>query len=361
MPLSIKKMALFTLSDKSQLHYSASGTGVPIVFLHGGLGWDSSYLRQTFVPMFDDLSQDSWQLVFVDLRGNGRSSESDEITIDILTSDVEELRQQLGFEKIILFGHSFGGLIAQEFAIRHSDRLLGLILDSSFPVFDFLDEALSVLHARADERQLVSFGSLMGSGLDDDKYRDALLNVLPLYFHRYSTDDAQRFAGEMRFSSKAFSQSQQIVSSFNTTDRLPEVKVPTLVVGGASDIYPIQPTARRLHELIPASELAVFENSGHFPFLEEPERYREVLFRILKRLITRFIDRALDRFYYRANRSGTSFNVQLLEDIFDMFLNRTLTDPAKCGYSVIRFSEFDQPKHFGLTLRQPYRGKRSGG
>lgn len=89
----------------------------PVMFaLHGGPGCDHTYYR----PWLDPLGEQV-QLVFLDHRGNGRSERTDtsSYTIEQMADDVEGLRNYLGMDKVIVHGHSFGGMVAQVYALRH--------------------------------------------------------------------------------------------------------------------------------------------------------------------------------------------------------------------------------------------------
>ena len=100
------------------------GHGYPLALMHGGPGQDYTSLLP-LKPLADQFS-----LVFYDHRCNGRSVGADlsTMTMDNLTADAETLRQTLGFEKWAVLGHSFGGQVALEYALRYPQSLSHLIL-----------------------------------------------------------------------------------------------------------------------------------------------------------------------------------------------------------------------------------------
>jgi len=112
------------------LHYEADGVGPPCLVLHGGLGVDHVVYRRTLTPLTDQL-----RLVFIDHRGNGRSGRpaSDSITMEQLADDAVGLADQLGIERFTVLGHSYGGFIAQELALRHAARVDRLVLVTTTP------------------------------------------------------------------------------------------------------------------------------------------------------------------------------------------------------------------------------------
>ena len=95
----------------ADLHVETLGEGPAIMVLHGGLGLDHTYLR----PYFDQLAED-YTVIYYDHFGNGRSDYPDdfaEMTMERLAADADALRARLGFEQMVLIGHSYGGFIAQ--------------------------------------------------------------------------------------------------------------------------------------------------------------------------------------------------------------------------------------------------------
>jgi proline iminopeptidase len=100
------------------------GEGYPLVLMHGGPGMDHSVL----LPLLP--CADAFTLVFYDHRCNGRSDCADvtSMTWENLTADADALRQTLGFEQWAVLGHSFGGMVALEYALRYPDSLSHLLL-----------------------------------------------------------------------------------------------------------------------------------------------------------------------------------------------------------------------------------------
>ncbi len=110
-----------------RLSYSDMGHGIPLVCLHGGMGVDTASLR---VPGILDLAQLGIRLVIPDQRGHGdseRTTQSD-YSHSVWTADVHDLAESLGLRKFALFGHSYGGFLALEYATRWPESLSHLIL-----------------------------------------------------------------------------------------------------------------------------------------------------------------------------------------------------------------------------------------
>src|SRR5512136_3315416 len=106
------------------LFVKVMGQGYPLVLMHGGPGLDHTSLL-ALQPLADQFT-----LVFYDHRCNGRSAgaEASSMTFENLTADADALRQALGFDKWAVLGHSFGGNVALEYALRYPQSLSHLIL-----------------------------------------------------------------------------------------------------------------------------------------------------------------------------------------------------------------------------------------
>lgn len=122
----------FVSVKDGKLFYRAVGNGLPLIVLHGGPGLSQDYL----LPQLYKLAENNL-VIFYDQRGSGKSLETklDEkhININQFVEDLETLRTSLGFDKFILMGHSWGGLLAMQYAIDHQENLIGLILLNTAP------------------------------------------------------------------------------------------------------------------------------------------------------------------------------------------------------------------------------------
>ncbi|MBO1625814.1 alpha/beta fold hydrolase [Bacillus arachidis] len=113
-------------SDGTTLHISKSGQGLPCIFLHGGPGYWSYPFEQTGGPLLESFME----MHYLDQRGCGRSSlaPKGDYSLKRLLLDLEEIKQELKIDKWIVMGHSFGGILATNYAKQHPDSVLSLIL-----------------------------------------------------------------------------------------------------------------------------------------------------------------------------------------------------------------------------------------
>ena len=265
-----------------ELYYETLGQGQPIMFMHGGLGADHTY----FSPFFDRLA-DEYQLIYYDHRGNGRSSVESLEGVNHATwaADADAIREHLGYEKIILLGHSYGGFLAQEYAIRYADHLDGLILLCTSPKLDYLETILSNAKNRTTDPDILKAVEEVFSHIPvptDAAFEDLLGRLSPLYFHNYDGFKEIREnanTGEGIFTANAWNYSYaNCWSVFNVIPELAAMTVPTLVVSGADDwITPVAEGGQRIHDALPNSEFVIFDKSGHYPYIEEGEQFFQVL------------------------------------------------------------------------------------
>lgn len=264
--------------DHYDVFYTTHGQGRPMFIMHGGSGLDHTYFR----PWLDPLGEQT-QLIYYDQYGQGRSTRPqsyDEISMESWADEADALRASLGHERIILLGHSYGGFIAQTYALRHPEHLDGLILCDTAPALDYPDVIMANAQRRGTPEQVQAFITGISAPVADDAtFRQLWTTILPLYFQHYDPQLAAAQDAAMHYSAGAFNQGMgKIIPTFNTLNRLHEITTPTLVLAGSDDwITPPAQGAERLHAKIPNSQLAIFADSGHFPFIEDQAKFIETV------------------------------------------------------------------------------------
>ena len=256
-----------------------------LVILHGGPGLGDC---RDQVRDYGALA-DEFRLVFYDARGSGRSEDAPPYTHEQWVADADQLTRQLGIETFALLGHSYGGIVAQEYALRHGDRLRQLILVDTTPSTVENEEAI----ARALAAQLPGIEEgwlrkLFEGRVDSDaEMRQMWELLLPLYFEGPFDPDLPRQKAEQTYfhfatHNYAFSVNNP---AYDVRDRLRSVNVPTLVICGGNDwITPLK-LSEDIVSRIPDCRLEVFAHSGHMPMLEESERFLAVLRSFLREAV----------------------------------------------------------------------------
>lgn len=260
--------------NNHEVFYTTNGYGRPMMLMHGGTGLDHTCFRPWLDPLSDEV-----ELIYYDQLGQGRSTRPEsyeDISMDTWADEADALRAYLGHDRMILFGHSYGGFIAQDYVLRHGDQLDGLILCDTAPALDYPDVIMANAQSRGTPEQVQAFITGLSEPVADDaSFQQLWVTILPLYFNTYDPKVAAALDEATSYSAGAFNQGMgKIVPTFNTLSRLSEITVPTLILGGRHDwITPPAHGAERLHAGIPNSQMVIFEDSGHFPFIEEQEKF----------------------------------------------------------------------------------------
>ncbi len=159
------------------IYYEIIGRGAPLVIVHGGPGASHDY----FLPYLLPLARHN-ELVFIDERGSGRSQKLVDpagYTVENMVEDVEAVRQALSLGKITLLGHSYGGVLAQAYALKYQNNLTHLILCSTFPSTSQMNEVFAKMKEKMspDLRNRIDTmekAGLFGHGLpyEQNRYTD---------------------------------------------------------------------------------------------------------------------------------------------------------------------------------------------
>jgi len=244
-----------------------------LLLVHGGPGFDHTYLR----PWLDPLA-DSFHLIFVDLRGHGQSRRegTEGLRTDTVVADLDGLRDALDLDRWSLLGHSFGGFMALSYAVAHPDRLRGLVLvATAADIWSLLGYAARGL-AEAGGQELADAWRTVSA--DDAVFWTARRRILPYMF---AQPDASRaaavFAGVRPAGAPNAFWFKREAARYDLRARLPELAVPTLVIAGRQDRFMPIAASEALARALPHGRLRVFERSGHLPFVEEQGDFLEVV------------------------------------------------------------------------------------
>ncbi|MQA79713.1 MAG: alpha/beta fold hydrolase [Streptosporangiales bacterium] len=272
-------MPFVPASDGVLLHYSSTGAGQPIVLVHG---WTMN--GRFFKKNIDALAVDH-QVITVDSRGHGRSGkELVHLTMEQVGRDVETVLAALDLHDVVLAGWSMGMATVYNYLDQFGTERLAGIVDVDMTPCLFADDdwphgVFGNLNARSSldvQRQMIADRTGLMEGL------------IPGMFAAGSAPDPETVAWWSDESTTVPDLTALALwVSFSSQDwrpLLPSIDVPVLLAHGRrSQIYPT-PVWEALAELIPQTSLALFDDSGHSPFWEQPEEFNTAVLDFVKAL-----------------------------------------------------------------------------
>jgi proline iminopeptidase len=230
-----------------------------------GVGLDHSYLR----PWHDPLA-DQARVIYYDHRWNGSSERVGEPDIAMWAADAAGLLDHLGLARATIYGHSYGAWLALAFAARHPDRVSRVVLSAASPAFDYVDTVMANAQRKnpaCAAKVAAGFASLPAK---DEDLAALWGEILPLYFHGAPRPDV---LAQTRYSAHGFAVGMAALQGFTTVDQLPAMQVPMLILVGRDDYITPPEQAQRIAGLAPNARVVELAQSGHFPFVEEQDRY----------------------------------------------------------------------------------------
>lgn len=275
----------------TSLYVRTIGRGTPVIVLHGGPDFDSSYL----LPDLDRL-QDAFRLIYYDQRGRGQSTEGvrpQDVTLASDLDDLDRVRKHFRLEAPVLLGHSWGAVIALEYALRHPEHVSRLILMNPAPASS-ADVAVlrkryrEALGADMERQRAILEGAAYRAGDPETvaaRYRIHFEHAL------YRSEDYEKLMTAMRAAFMRQGKSGILmaraaedrlmhdtwnVPGYDLFPRLQRLRVPTLVLTGDHDFIPTE-IAEHIARTVPGAKLVVLESCGHFAYLERPEEVRTAL------------------------------------------------------------------------------------
>jgi proline iminopeptidase len=274
-----------------KIYYEEEGQGIPLVLINGGPGGT----HNGFHPYFSQL-KDIARIIYYDQRGTGKSSKDDTgktYTIKQAVEDLESLRKGLKIDQWVVLGWSYGGLLAQLYALKYPEHVKGLILVASTsgvsepitkPVRDQMfisqaeEDAINNIRKKYYEGKITGTQSFYNQQLSGDWKRQSYYKPTSEELIRkvlYEWSPAPGFEEKMR------SEADKI----NLKGKFDDFKIPTLILEGKWDLLWWNPDRaeimRRNH---PNAQVVVFDKSGHTIFADEPDKFFGLLRNFLEKI-----------------------------------------------------------------------------
>lgn len=273
------------------------GIGDPIFFIAGGPGNAHSYLRA-----FDSLSTTN-TLVYFDAFGRGKSDTAKDVKEYSLQRDIEDLeglRKAMGYSKINILGHSYGGVVAQGYAIKYPEHVLHLILANTFHSYLMWQENCDNSNHEIKTNYPEVWNDLMnarkqGVVSSDEIHQDIYSRVPYGFLYAYNPENFKP-SGKKPYpnfmNSKLYYQMvgrdgdfelTSDIGAFDYRKQLKDLKVPVMIYAGRYDRVAVPWMEVEYKEYCPQAKFVMFEKSGHSPQVEEPER----LFKLIRDFLSK--------------------------------------------------------------------------
>ena len=275
----------------TSLYARAIGQGPPVIVLHGGPDFDHGYL----LPNLDQF-KDAFRLIYYDQRGRGRSAEHvrpEDVTLASDVEDIDRVREHFRLDTPALLGHSWGAVLALEYALRHPTRVSHLILMNPAPasasdVAVMRKAYLEKLGAEMErQREIVASAAYQAGDPEavTARYRIHFKPALkrPEDYEKLMATMKAGFTSQGREGIvKARAVEDQLmrdtwqVAGYDLIPKLRSLRIPTLVIAGDHDFIPVE-VAEHIAQAIPNAELVTIKDCGHFAYLECAGEVRNAL------------------------------------------------------------------------------------
>lgn len=258
-----------------------------LVCLHGGPGVPHNYLLS-----LTDLANHGYRVIFYDQLGVGKSEMPQNkymFSIDYGVEEVEAFRKEMDLGKINLFGSSYGGLLAIAYALKYQKNLKSLITAGGLASVPLTVAEMKRMKSELPPETVATLEKYENLGeFENPEYVNAMMEFYRKHICRLLEWPAELQYALANISRPVYSlmngpNEYTIVGNmmyWDVTDKLPTIKVPTLVTGGKYDEVSTK-VAESIHKGIKSSKRLTFQNSSHLPFWEEREKYMGAIAKFL--------------------------------------------------------------------------------
>lgn len=259
-------------------------TKKPVCFvLHGGPGESHGY----FKPHLNDLTS-TMQLIYIDNRGSGFSEAGPQYSYSMENNveDIEALRKHLGLEKVWVLGHSYGGMVAMKYALKYQQNVEGLLLITTSSSHRFMDKAKLFVERHGSDEQKKMMNVLLNGEFKSIEHLEQYYEVME---NLYTTSDnkthiVKESVWKLNRSFKALNEAfGGFLKTYDITNQLSNIKVPSLVIGGRYDWITQIEDSEEISKKLPNSKLVIMEESSHSVMEEETEKFNRVIIDFVKK------------------------------------------------------------------------------
>jgi proline iminopeptidase len=257
--------------------FGVRGAALPVIAVNGGPGLSHAYMMMN--DLWEQVGRHRLAILY-DQRGTGASQKvaaGAAQTMDVQVADLEAVRAHFGIEKVALVGDSYGGFLVMAYAAAHPEHVAKLVLsDSPPPSFKTMVHLLPQTFPDIEEEDAVA-GKKLGED-SEAAARLGLRNHFRMIFYSPEKRDAYMAKmGDLGFEPAVGRSVGQSAEALDLTQAVAGFQFPVLVITGRWDMNVAPVNAWMMAHAIPGAKIVFFEESGHLPAYEEPEKYRRVL------------------------------------------------------------------------------------
>ena len=282
--IAAQEIKSFKTSDGETLYFRRVGKGTKVIILSGGPGFGADGMK----PLTDSLSGD-FECILFHQRGTGLSSnvrlDSSTINLKRAVQDLDDLRKNLGQEKLKICGHSWGGMLGQAYASAFPDNTEKIVLInpggpdmSLWPVF--FNDNIPMRRYPGERDSLKYWNNQPDSEIS--LFKRALFFILPYFYdHEIGLKEMPPIMKLSPFNERMNNLMLKDLSlNYNLNSRLSNYKNRCIIIRSRQDIVPAE-AIYQIKELLPQTEIITIEKSGHFPYLEQPHKFYKILKEVL--------------------------------------------------------------------------------
>ncbi|MFX1312102.1 MAG: alpha/beta fold hydrolase [Promethearchaeota archaeon] len=279
---------LFADVNGIKICYDIQGEGEPIILIHG-----FSDRKEHWRAQIDDLSK-NFKVIRMDNRGAGKSDRPNgSYSMEIYADDIHGLLNHLNIKKIHIIGHSLGGMIVQNFALKYPKRINKIVLINTIAgitppevspdqgIEYYTNNAIAELN-QIKKDPLKVFIIKAKKSYSREFWKEMMKNPKNKFHNIWSVEDLVKektFYGPTEID---LLHQAEALKTHNTYDRLHEIKKKTLIIAADKDKTCPMIMNKKIHELLPNSKFIVIENAGHQSILEYPQIINQYIIDFLK-------------------------------------------------------------------------------
>jgi proline iminopeptidase len=285
----------FVRVDGKRIWYRMEGQGEPLLLIPGGPGASHTYLW----PHLSSLSKE-FRVIYYDPYGRGQSDVADhpaEYTFMHDVDEIEGLRRALRLPKINIYGHSYGAMVAQAYALKYPDSVSHLIMISPFHSGEAWQKGNNDTWNEQLRNQIPETWSRLqemrshGHLSCEDEYQ-RVQDEIPMTPSYYYDPSNRGGSGLFEINDDVYCQlagpDADVVlggdmASLDFRPKLRDIKAPALILAGRWDRVAVPRFTAQYKDLMPQAKFVMFEKSGHLPFIEEPDEHDAVVTEFLKK------------------------------------------------------------------------------